>query len=719
MGGFAALILLQAGVALTVWWAEDRVEVATSADAAAAGRVGGVLNVRAALDAAQWRLGEFVRTGAAADRDLVTATLATLDGAIAKAGNTDPSSDAGRLSAEVGGVKAALTAVMASSTARRDGQERLLQAGNEVENALSALTQAMPRATGRPAVEAAAAVAAAALHPLAFVQRYAFNGDEADKQVALASVARVREAVTVLLQDRDAITPRIERLAGTLTESLDGLPPALESLGKAVITRNESLVLLRNAAEQVRASIATVQARLDAERHSRQEAAAAARVAVRTTVLGAAAAAVLVGLSLAYGVGSSITRPIGRLAETMRRIAGGSLELDVPGRTRRDEVGAMACAVQVLKEGAIERTRIERQSAADREAAEQERSQASAERQAVALQQAAVVEGLTVAMSRLSAGDLTCDLTKAFAPEYEGLRQDFNSAMAVLRNLVGTIARNTSAICTGAGEISAAADDLSRRTEQQAASLEQTAAALHEVTEAVKRTAEGASSAHGTVVAAKSQAEASGLVVSSAVQAMGEIEASTRQIGQIVGLIDEIAFQTNLLALNAGVEAARAGDAGRGFAVVATEVRALAQRSAEAGREIKALIVASTDQVKQGVCLVGDTGSALKRIIGQVNDINTVIAEIASSAQEQARGLQEVSVAVSQMDQVTQQNAAMVEQSTAASRSLVGEVDQLAQLTQQFETGAAVLAEASPHAAPLPAPSKHRPSAAMRSRRGG
>jgi methyl-accepting chemotaxis protein len=177
--------------------------------------------------------------------------------------------------------------------------------------------------------------------------------------------------------------------------------------------------------------------------------------------------------------------------------------------------------------------------------------------------------------------------------------------------------------------------------------------------------------------------------VGNAVAAMSEIEKSSGQISQIIGVIDEIAFQTNLLALNAGVEAARAGEAGRGFAVVASEVRALAQRSADAAKEIKALISASTTQVASGVELVGETGRVLGRILVQVTEINGIVAEIAASAAEQSTGLAEVNTAVNQMDQLTQQNAAMVEQSTAASHSLAHEADALATLIGRFQVGGA------------------------------
>ncbi|PTS88734.1 PAS domain-containing methyl-accepting chemotaxis protein, partial [Caulobacter sp. HMWF009] len=290
------------------------------------------------------------------------------------------------------------------------------------------------------------------------------------------------------------------------------------------------------------------------------------------------------------------------------------------------------------------------------------------------------VEQLADALESLAANDLAYRMDRPIDPQFQKVRDDFNAAISALDETMGGVASVIQSVGAGADEISRASDDLSRRTEQQAASLEETAAALDEITSTVNRSAEGAKQAAGAASEARVDAAKSGEIVSGAVTAMDEIETGSSQINQIIGVIDEIAFQTNLLALNAGVEAARAGEAGRGFAVVAQEVRALAQRSADAAKEIKVLIANSSAQVERGVKLVGETGRALSGIVSKVSQIDSLITEIAQSSREQATGLNEVNVAVNQMDQVTQQNAAMVEETTAASANLQTEAAELRQM---------------------------------------
>lgn len=315
------------------------------------------------------------------------------------------------------------------------------------------------------------------------------------------------------------------------------------------------------------------------------------------------------------------------------------------------------------------------------------------------------VDQLAGALQALSGGDLTQDLSTPFIPTLEKLRSDFNATVDKLRGAMQGVAENAGAIAAGAQQIRSASDDLSKRTEQQAASVEETAAALEEITTTVTDSSNRAQEAGQLVRKTRENAEHSGIVVRSAVDAMGKIETSSAEIGNIIGVIDEIAFQTNLLALNAGVEAARAGDAGKGFAVVAQEVRELAQRSAKAAKEIKELITASNEHVKSGVALVGETGKALEEIVSQVQQVNGNVAAIVESSKEQATGLKEINTAVNTMDQGTQQNAAMVEESTAAAHSLAKEADNLFQLLRQFNIGTVPAAHRghSPRAASAPA----------------
>ncbi|WEK57862.1 MAG: methyl-accepting chemotaxis protein [Candidatus Brevundimonas phytovorans] len=434
----------------------------------------------------------------------------------------------------------------------------------------------------------------------------------------------------------------------------------------------------------------------------------ATKIALGVGILAALTLSILFGLGLA----KMIATPIAAMTAAMRRLAGGDKTIVVPAVGRKDEVGEMADALLAFKEAAIANERLEVEAAAARQAADEERARAEAEKARVAEEDRVAVTALGQGLQAMASGDLTHRMTAQVAARSEQLKTDFNTAIAQLEQAVAVVVDNVAAIRSGAGEISQASDDLSRRTEQQAASLEETAAALDEITATVNKTADGARQASSVVQSARGDAEKSGVIVRDAVQAMNAIEQSSAEIGNIIGVIDEIAFQTNLLALNAGVEAARAGDAGRGFAVVASEVRALAQRSAEAAKEIKTLISASGQQVGAGVSLVGQTGEALQRIVSRVAEIDGLVSEISASAQEQATGLQQVNTAVNQMDQVTQQNAAMVEESTAASHSLSQEADTLAASVSRFRTGhASAPAAARKPAAPAPAARSPQPVA--------
>jgi methyl-accepting chemotaxis protein len=299
------------------------------------------------------------------------------------------------------------------------------------------------------------------------------------------------------------------------------------------------------------------------------------------------------------------------------------------------------------------------------------------------------VNALGNGLKMMAAGDLTGHISDAFIPALESLREDYNHAAERLREALGSVASSADLIASEADQVRSAADDLSKRTEQQAASVEETAAALEQITTTVADSSKRATDAGDLVRRTRANAERSGEIVREAVVAMGAIASSSSEISSIIGVIDEIAFQTNLLALNAGVEAARAGEAGKGFAVVAQEVRELAQRSAKAAKEIKSLITSSTVQVKQGVDLVGQTGGSLQEIVLQVQDISQNVAAIVEAAREQSVGLNEINQAVNTIDQGTQRNAAMVEESNAASHSLAQEASQLIALVSTFKLGTA------------------------------
>ena len=399
------------------------------------------------------------------------------------------------------------------------------------------------------------------------------------------------------------------------------------------------------------------------------------------TLVGLGITAVLLAI-LSTLVARGVTRRIGRLASEMQQVATENYDIEIHDADRQDEIGQSAHTLrqltQKLQAGA---------EAQVREAKSQEDNRKGRQ----------TPWGRTVDLAK---GDFRNQVTEFFPEEHKSLRYSINDALSGLNKVILNVSEAAVSIQRGSQEISSAADELSGRTESQAATLEQTAAALETITNSVKGAAQNVRDVESTVSTARDEARESGEVVRETVAAITEMEASSKHIAQIIGVIDDIAFQTNLLALNAGVEAARAGEAGRGFAVVASEVRALAQRASDAALEIKTLIESSGRQMDRGVELVNRTGEALEQIVGRVTNISDLVTSIAASAEEQSHALEEINTGMSQLDRVTQDNAAMVEETNAASQMLRSDSNSLWDLVGSFQTDGAASQKAKPAAGP-------------------
>jgi methyl-accepting chemotaxis protein len=403
--------------------------------------------------------------------------------------------------------------------------------------------------------------------------------------------------------------------------------------------------------------------------------------------LGGSAIVLAIAGLLIFAISRAMAGRIRDLVAAMNRLAGDDAQVDIPCAGDKNETGAIAAALGIFKHGLQRRLKLEADAAIAHEDTARKLREMEEKHKAASAELAFVVNYAKEGLNRLHEGDLTYRLKELFPVDFKSIRMDFNQTATKLEDAMRSILSSADSMQSTASEIAAAADDLSHRTEQQAAGLEQTAAALEEITSTVDNNARNTKQVQAVAAAAGEEAAASALVLERTREAMARIERSSSQVAEILSVIDEIAFQTNLLALNAGVEAARAGEAGRGFAVVATEVRALAQRSSTAAKDIKNLILASSQNVATGSGLVSDTANALERIAARVREIDALVVTVSRASEEEARGVAEVNVAVTQMDQITQQNAAMVEQSTAASHALAQEARSLAQLVRQFKVG--------------------------------
>ncbi|MBX9823692.1 MAG: hypothetical protein K2Y27_01735 [Xanthobacteraceae bacterium] len=431
----------------------------------------------------------------------------------------------------------------------------------------------------------------------------------------------------------------------------------------------------------------------------------------------------IVSILAAGGIGvfyvqRKLVKPLTAIDDSMRRLSSGETELALPNVRANDEIASMTRAVVVFRDAALERERLERQAEEQRALAEEQRSRANDERarteeerrknaelQAQAAQeQARVIGNLANGLQRLSEGDLVYRLDAAAFGSYRQISEDFNRMAERVAASMSVIATSTREVTNSATEISAATTDLSQRTEEQAASLEQTSASMEEISKTVKANSEHAQHANELAGNTREVATRSGEVVAQAVEAMSRIEGSSKKIADIISVIDEIARQTNLLALNAAVEAARAGDAGRGFAVVASEVRSLAQRSSQAAKDIKDLITNSGTQVQEGVELVNRAGQSLGEIVASIKSVADIVSDIARASTEQAEGIDQVNKALAQMDEVTQQNSALVEENAATAKSLEQQAAAMSEQVGSFKLAAnGPAAPAQEAMAPAPA----------------
>ncbi|MDR6902140.1 methyl-accepting chemotaxis protein [Rhizobium miluonense] len=539
-------------------------------------------------------------------------------------------------------------------------------------------------------------------YPAGDPQTAAFSRDyQENKQVLLQRFANARQLVPTEADTIDKLVARANDIIALTDQAVKaGL----------IDDNNSAATLLKQVDPMINDEVVSIRQWLDAFNKSLNDKSNMLAEEASSTIDDALIAlGLLFAATIAIAIlvsARGIAAPIERLRARMVSLADGNTDEPVSGIERKDEVGQMAAAVAVFRDSAIERLRLEQEADANRSLSEKERLEREAQKAKDAADAQFAVDSLAQGLGELSNGNLTYRLEQPFVANLDRLRMDFNASMTKVEETLVAVGQGGQAIAAGANQIRSAADDLSKRTEQQAASIEETAAALEEITTTVKDSTRRAEEASSLVGRARIGAEKSGEVMQDAIAAMEAISKSSGEISNIIGVIDDIAFQTNLLALNAGVEAARAGDAGKGFAVVAQEVRELAQRSATAAKEIKALISTSGQQVGSGVDLVTRTGQSLQQIVKEVEEIDRNVRAIVEAAREQATGLQEINTAVNSIDQGTQQNAAMVEESTAASYSLAKEVTALNEILGQFN-----LQKGRSHARPVAATERSSPAA--------
>ncbi|TCR83945.1 methyl-accepting chemotaxis protein [Rhizobium sp. BK376] len=499
-----------------------------------------------------------------------------------------------------------------------------------------------------------------------------------------------RDLVLADLKDLTDAGATISKLGQTNSTMRDFAPhaaPQVDSLSKSSAdmlqaaadwkkTRIESVGILADAMSSLRTFVS------QAQEIGKEDSEQSAQVSVFAMILGTLLA-IVGGLMLV----ETLRGPLKRVTGIMTRLANGDLEVDIDGRNRGDEIGDMVRSVTVFRDAARENVRLEREAEAARALSAEENARRATERARIEAEQKQALTALSEVLSKLADGNLEESMREDLSADFVEMAFTYNHAVEALRETLSDVRSTAEEIKGGTGNLASSADDLARRTEQQAAALEESSRALRHLTSVVRETADRAKQTAVSVDQTQAYATQSGEVVAKAVGAMSEINRSSEKIVTIIGVIDEIAFQTNLLALNAGVEAARAGEAGRGFAVVAQEVRELAQRCANAAKEIKGLISASSAQVQNGVLLVEETGAALAEIIHHVTGVQKLVSDISSATAEQSTGIAEVTHAVNEVELITQKNAAMVEENNAEIHGLRQRVDMLSDKIERFRTG--------------------------------
>jgi len=493
--------------------------------------------------------------------------------------------------------------------------------------------------------------------------------DLKDLQVAAEKISTLGQTNATMRDFAAHMQPLIDSLT-------NGSADLLQTAADWKTTRVQSNQLLADAMTSLRSFVAQAQelGKEDSER--------SANVSVIAMILGTLLA-IVGGLMLV----ETLRGPLKRVTEIMTRLASGDLEVAIDGRNRGDEIGDMVRSVSVFRDAALENVRLEREAESARALSEEEATRRAAERARIEAEQKQALNALADVLAKLADGNLEESMREDLSADFVEMAFTYNHAIEALRETLTDVRYTAEEIKGGTGNLATSADDLARRTEQQAAALEESSRALHRLSDVVRSTADRARQTATSVNETQAYASQSGEVVAKAVGAMSEINRSSEKIATIIGVIDEIAFQTNLLALNAGVEAARAGEAGRGFAVVAQEVRELAQRCANAAKEIKGLISASSSQVQNGVRLVEQTGAALTEIISHVTGVQRLVADISSATTEQSTSIEEVTRAVAEVELITQRNAAMVEENNAEIHGLRQRVDTLSEKIDRFRTG--------------------------------